>query len=134
MNFKLLIETFTNHSIRIVENPPDVYHSSVFNQFSGRVGPASIAVDDFCNIYVARFEFQNEREDIDGIISVLNKNGTLVGDIIIPKMPEITGICIPEEKSDTLYFTENNFNGVLKIKLSIFIAEVDKMNENNKMF
>lgn len=128
-----LVETFTNRLIRLVQSPPGVYHASVFHQFSGRVGPTAIAIDLMGNIYVARYEFQNVEKDIDGVISVLNKEGSLVGELVIPKMPEITGICIPsDKKADTLYFTEKSFNGILKIKLSQFAAEIDKMIENNK--
>lgn len=53
-----LCETFTNRIIRFVQNPPGVYHSSVFHQFSGRLGPTAITLDQIGNIYVARYEFQ----------------------------------------------------------------------------
>jgi gluconolactonase len=130
-----LVETFTNRVIRLIQSPPDIFHSSVFHQFSGRVGPTAIAIDALGNIYVARYEFQTNEKDVDGIISVLNKDGYLVGELIIPKMPEITGLCIPsDKKADTLYFTEKSFNGILKVKLSQFAAEIDKMVENNKFF
>lgn len=127
-----VVETFTNRVIRLLQSPPGVYHSSVFHQFSGRVGPTSISIDELGNIYVARYEFQNSEKEIDGVISVLNKDGYLVGELIIPKLPEITGMCISRSKADTLYFTEKSLNGVSRIKLSQFAAEIDKMIENNK--
>lgn len=128
-----LCETFTNRIIRIIQSPPDIFYSSVFHQFSGRVGPTAIAMDALGNIYVARYEFQNNQRDIDGIISVMNKDGYIVGELTIPHLPEITGMCIPsDKKADTLYFTEKSFSGVLKIKLSQFAAEIDKMQDNIK--
>ena len=51
-------ETFANRIIRLAQSPPGVYHASVFYQFSGRVGPTCLAVDDLDNLYVGRFEFQ----------------------------------------------------------------------------
>jgi gluconolactonase len=128
-----MVETFTNRVIRIIQSPPDIFYSSVFHQFSGRIGPTAIAMDTIGNIYVARYEFQTPEKDIDGIISVLNKDGYLVGELTLPHLPEITGMCIPtDKKADTLYFTEKSFNGVLKIKISQFSAEIDKMLENIK--
>jgi sugar lactone lactonase YvrE len=123
-----MVETFTNRIIRLVQSPPDVYHSSVFHQFSGRVGPTSIAIDELGNIYVARYEFQNIEKEIDGLISVLNREGNLVGELIVPKLPEITGLCIPSgQKADTLFLTEKNSNAVFKIKLSQFALEIDNL-------
>lgn len=51
-------ETFSNRIIRLIQNPPGVYHSSIFHQFNGRVGPTAITMDELGNIYVARYEFQ----------------------------------------------------------------------------
>jgi len=56
-----------------------------------------------------------------------------VGELIIPKMPEITGIFISSKNKDVLYFTEKNFNGVMRIKLSSFIAEITKLEDTNKI-
>jgi hypothetical protein len=57
-----LVETFRNRIIRLVQNPEDVFHSSVFYQFNGRVGPTSITMlinDDMESfLFVARFEYQ----------------------------------------------------------------------------
>lgn len=132
--YAFLVETFTNRVLRLVQSPNGVYHTSIFHQFYGRLGPTAIAIDALGNIYVARYEFQNKEKDVDGVISVLNKDGNLVGELVIPKMSEITGMCIPEKKADSLYFTSKSFNGILKIKLSQFAAEIDKMLENNKFY
>lgn len=128
-----LVETFTNRIIRFIQNPPGVYHSSIFHQFNGRLGPTAISIDEMGNIYVARYEFQNAEKDVDGLISILNKEGYIVGELVLPKLPEITGMCISSTKKDSLYFTEKSFNGVLKIKLSQFVAEIYKLEENNKL-
>jgi len=56
-----------------------------------------------------------------------------VSEIVIPKMPEITGIFISSKNKDYLYFTERNFNGIKKIKVSEFIQEISKLEENNKI-
>lgn len=53
-----VVETFTNRVLRFIQKPIGVYHASVFHKFSGRVGPTAITIDEFGNIYVARFEFQ----------------------------------------------------------------------------
>lgn len=127
-------ETFTNRIIRVV-NKDGIYNSSIFYQFSGRMGPSAIAIDDTLgNIYVARYEFQNDENEIDGIISVINKEGMLIGELVIPKLSEITGLLIPSKYKDVIYFTEKNSNGIFKIKLSNFINEMDKLEENNKFY
>ena len=53
-----VVETFANRVIRFTQKPIGVYHASVFHKFSGRIGPTAITIDEFGNIYVARFEFQ----------------------------------------------------------------------------
>jgi sugar lactone lactonase YvrE len=128
-------ETFNNRVIRFIQSPPGVYHSSVFHQFTGRLGPTAISIDELGNIYVARYEFQSNEVDVDGVISVLNREGYLVGELIVPKMPEITSLCISakEKQKDSLFLTEKSFNGVLKIKLSQFVSEIYKLEENNKI-
>ena len=57
-----ICETFKNRILRVVQNPFGTYHTSVFHQFSGRVGPTAISVgnnEDIYNyIFVARYEYQ----------------------------------------------------------------------------
>jgi len=67
------------------------------------------------------------------MISVLNQNGILIGELLLPKLPELTGIYISPKKKDTLYFTEKNSNGVFKIKLASFLSEVDKADDYTKI-
>ena len=134
-----VVETFANRILKITENPQGIFHTSVFYVFNGRVGPTAITNDDQGNLYVSRFEYQNKDETVNGLISVLNKDGYLIGEIEVPKMSEITGMYIPKKYFDEskemdntvktnvfLYFTENNFNGVKKIKLNNFISEFEK--------
>ena len=132
-------ETFANRIIRITENPQGIFHANVFYVFNGRIGPTSITLDEQGNLYVSRFEYQNKDESINGLISVINKDGYLIGELELPKISEITGMYIPKKLIDEskemenniktnvfLYFTEKNFNGVKKIKLNSFISEIEK--------
>ena len=134
-----IAETFANRILRITENPQGIFHISVFHNFNGRVGPTAIAIDDQGNIYASRFEYQKENKSVYGLISVINKDGYLVGEIELPKMSEITGMFIPKKLIDEskemdnnvktnvyLYFTEKNFNGVKRIKLNNFISDIEK--------
>jgi len=132
-------ETFANRILRITENPQGIFHTNVFYVFNGRVGPTALTNDDQGNLYVSRFEYQNKNESINGLISVLNKDGYLIGELELPKMSEITGMYIPKKYIDEskelenniktnvyLYFTEKNFNGVKRIKLNNFISDIEK--------
>lgn len=67
------------------------------------------------------------------MISVINQSGSLVGELLIPKLPEITGMYISPKKKDTLYLTEKNSNGVFKIKLANFLSEIDKADDYLKI-
>ena len=128
-----IAETFANRILRITENPQGIFHTSVFYVFNGRVGPTAITIDDQGNIYASRFEYQKKDKSVNGLISVINKDGELVGELELPKMSEITGMFIPKKLIDDskemennsktnvyLYFTEKNFNGVKRIKLNNF--------------
>ena len=135
-NIGYIAETFNNRILRFVDASDNsgFFQTSVFYTFQGRIGPTALAIDDFQNLYVARYEYQNKEGDIDGIIDVINRDGILVGELIIPKYPEITGLCIPkkeelkENKNEMyLYFTEKNFSGVQKIKIGGFINEIEKV-------
>ena len=132
-------ETFANRILRITENPQGIFHTSVFYVFNGRVGPTSLTIDDQGNVYVSRFEYQKEDKSVNGLISVINKDGDLVGELELPKMCEITGMFIPKRLNEEskelenspkanvyLYFTERNFNGVKRIKLNSFISDIEK--------
>lgn len=121
-----LAELFANRVIRLKQSSEGIFHPSIFCQFSGRLGPSALAMDEFGNLYVARYEFQNLAAENDGLISVLNSEGVLIGELILTKLPEITGMLITPRKKETLFLTEKYTNGVIKIKLSHFISELDK--------
>ena len=133
-------ELYKNRVLRLVQNPIGVFHCSVFHQFSGRFGPNALAIDRIGNLYVSRYEFPTIQKKgdkpgdrvpgADGLISVLNKDGIQVQELVITGMPEINGMCISKEKNREhyLYFTTKSFSGVLKIKVA---QDVEKINEGN---
>ncbi len=49
---------------------------------------------------------------------------------MVPRLPEISGIFISSKKKDTLYFTERSNGCVMKIKLSNFMLELDKIEKS----
>lgn len=124
-----ICETYRNRVLRIAQNPLGIFHCSVFHTFNGRVGPTAIAIDEVGNIYVSRYEFQHSKNEVDGIISILNKEGNEIGELVVPGKSEINGMLIPRNKntSNIMYFTVKNGNGVWRIKLSQLAAEIDKM-------
>ena len=146
-------EMLNNRILRLVQNPKGVFHSSVFYTFNGKLGPSAITLDEIGNIYVARSDFFNGNKNNNGIISIITKEGMLVGEIIVEGFSEINGLLIPRNygkdenqnsignngnngnENDTLagnviYLTDKNFSGVLKIKLSLVSHDLEKMQEN----
>jgi sugar lactone lactonase YvrE len=134
-------ETFQNRILRIIKNPKGIFQISVFYVFNGRVGPTALTCDIFGNLYVGRYEYQNKEGTVDGLISVLNKEGNLIGEIEVPKLCEFTGLYIPKRMEEEimenenqkpveidtwLYFTDKNFPGVKRIKLNQFINDIEK--------
>lgn len=87
---RFVCETFMNRLLRFVVTSQDIYFFSVFHQFSGRLGPTAVCVSPNDTIYVARFEF--EVIATDGIISILNKNGQLLNNVVVSGCPEINGL------------------------------------------
>lgn len=147
-----ICEMLNNRLLRLVQNPKGVFHSSVFYTFNGKLGPSAITMDEIGNIYVSRSDFFNKNEKYNnGIISIITKEGNLVGEIIVEGFSEINGLLIPRNGkedsqrnnanngngngNDTLsgnviYFTDKNFSGVLKIKLSVVSQDLEKLQEN----
>lgn len=123
-------ELFKNRVLRLVQNPIGTFHCSVFHQFNGRFGPSALTIDALDNIYVARYEFQSSNGNKkDGLISILNKEGILIGELIIKEYSEINGMFISKDKNKAnyLYFTDKGFPGVMKIKLTMFSNEMEKL-------
>lgn len=133
-------EMLANRVIRIKTDSSGVYHSTVFYQFSGRIGPRALTIDELGNLYVARYEIQdntvgtidNHIVPSDGLISVIDASGIIRGEIILPRMPEIISLFIPSKKKDTLYLTLNENKAIFKIKLSVFTSELEMIDMNNK--
>ena len=147
-----ICEMLNNRLLRLVQNPKGVFHSSVFYTFNGKLGPSAITMDEIGNIYVSRSDFFNKNEKYNnGIISIITKEGNLVGEIIVEGFSEINGLLIPRNgKEDSqrnngnngngngndtisgnvIYFTDKNFSGVLKIKLSVVSQDLEKLQEN----
>ena len=147
-----ICEMLNNRVLRLVQNPKGVFHSSVFYTFNGKLGPSAITMDEIGNIYIARSDFYNKNEkNNNGIISIITKDGILSGEIIVEGFSEINGLLIPRNAgkdenqknngngngngNDTLsgnviYFTDKNFSGVLKIKLSLVSQDLEKIQEN----
>jgi sugar lactone lactonase YvrE len=126
-------ETFANRILRLKQNEDGVYYSSVFHQFNGRLGPSALTMDEYGNLYVGIYDFTNENIENDGLIAVLNPEGALVGEIILPKLPEVTGIFISLKKKENLYLTVRNSTGIIKIKLSHFLTELEKSKQDDNM-
>jgi hypothetical protein len=66
---------------------------------------------------------------VDGNITILSKEGAIVGEIIVPGLPEISSIFIPDKTKDFLYFTERHCNSVMKLKLGSILDEIKKYHE-----
>lgn len=109
-------ETYMNRVLRIVCHSSGVYHTSVFHQFSGRLGPTALAMHPSGKLYVARYDFHECSKN--GIISVLNENGEVESELLVQECPEITGLFFSKVQDDILYATESTTNSLLKIQVN----------------
>jgi hypothetical protein len=87
----------------------------VFHQFSGRLGPTALAMNDRGHLYVARFDFAEISKH--GLISVLNDEGEILDDLQINDNPELTGLWFSTQpgKKTNLYATEGSTNSFIQI-------------------
>lgn len=110
-----MAETLKNRILRVIVHSSGVYHTSVFHQFSGRLGPTALAMNQRGNLYVARFDFQEASKH--GLITVLNEEGEVLDDLCVNDCPELTGLWFSNiaNKKDTLYATESSTNSFLQI-------------------
>jgi sugar lactone lactonase YvrE len=113
-NVLYVAETLKNRILRVVLHTSGVYHTSVFHQFSGRLGPTAIAVSQSGKVYAARFEFLEVNNN--GIISVISPEGEVEEELLINDCPEITGLFFSKVQDDILYATSTN--SLLKIQVS----------------
>lgn len=116
-NVLYVAETYANRILRIVCHASGVYHTSVFHQFSGRLGPTSIALHPQTGkLYVARYDFLDCSKL--GIVSILSDEGELESELVLPDHPEITGLYFSKVQDDILYATECTTNSLLKIQVN----------------
>jgi sugar lactone lactonase YvrE len=80
-NVLYVAETYANRILRVVIHSSGVYHTSVFHQFSGRLGPTALAMHPSGRLYCARYDFNECSKQ--GVISVLNENGELESELIV---------------------------------------------------
>lgn len=107
-------ETMMNRIIRLSQSPPGVFHTSVFYQLTGRVGPTAIAVNQVGNLFVAHFDFADVTEV--GKILEISSDGELLNTYIVPG-PEISGLCLtPDNKF--LLVTERSSSSLYRVSLS----------------
>ncbi|CDW71565.1 UNKNOWN [Stylonychia lemnae] len=115
-NLIYVSETYANRILRIVCHSSGVYHTSVFHQFSGRLGPTALAMHPSGRLYAARYDFNECSKN--GVISILNENGELEGELLVQDCPEITGLYFSKVQDDILYATESTSNSLLKIQVN----------------
>lgn len=115
-NALFVCETLKNRVLRVVIHSSGVYHTSVFHQFSGRLGPTAIAVSPQGQLYVARYDFSECSKN--GIISILNsETGLCESELSVQDASEITGLFFSRVQDDILYATESSTNSLLKIQV-----------------
>jgi len=116
-NALFVAETLKNRILRVVIHSSGVYHTSVFHQFSGRLGPTAIAVSPATGqLYVARYDFSECSKN--GVISILNsETGLCESELSVQDASEITGLFFSRVQDDILYATESSTNSLLKIQV-----------------
>ena len=115
-NALFVAETLKNRILRVVIHSSGVYHTSVFHQFGGRLGPTAIAVAPSGQLYVARYDFSECSKN--GLISILNsETGQIESELSVQDASEITGLFFSRVQEDILYATESSTNSLLKIQV-----------------
>eukprot|EP00806_Schmidingerella_arcuata_P001562 Macronucleus_2409.p1 GENE.Macronucleus_2409~~Macronucleus_2409.p1 ORF type:complete len:239 (+),score=49.03 Macronucleus_2409:46-717(+) len=109
-------ETLLNRVLRVVIHSSGVYYTSVFHQFSGRLGPTALAVSPQGKLFVARYDF-TEAEN-NGLISILTDSGDCEEELVVGDCAEITGLFFSKMQEGILYATEKSTNSLLKIQVS----------------
>lgn len=109
-------EMLRNRVLRLFQYPAGVWQTSVYYQFSGKVGPSGLACGKDGTLYVGRFEPATcTAEETAGTVSVISPNGTLVTEISIPG-PAVEGIALSDDET-CLYVTESSTKCVYKVSL-----------------
>ena len=112
-NVLYVAETNENRVLRVVSHSSGVFHTSVFANFTGRFGPTALAMHPSGLLYVARYDFSDCSDK--GVISVVNENGEVESELLLPGCPEITGLFFSKTQNDILYVTESTTNSLVKI-------------------
>ena len=110
-NMIYVCEQMQNRVLRFYQEPEGVFHSSVFYQNSGGVGPSSIAVDSDGTIYVGIFETAAAKST--GTVLVLSNDGKLESTITTDGA-EVTGVAIVGRE---LVITERSTGSIQKVEL-----------------
>ena len=105
-------EMMTNRLLRFVQQPQGVYHASVFYQFSGMLGPSSLACDSNGNIYVGRYDLSSCSSR--GAVSVISAAGVAVAELSVPGA-EVTGVALSKDETE-LYVTEASSNTIYRFQ------------------
>jgi len=91
-NVLYVAEMMANRILRFSQRPAGVYHSSVFFQFGGGMGPSAVACDPVTGVlYVARYDLASVASV--GTIAVISPEGKLVQEIEVPGA-EVTGLVL----------------------------------------
>ena len=109
-------EMLCNRVLRLFEYPAGVWQTSVYYQFSGKVGPSGLACGSDGTLYVGRFEPSTcALPGAVGIVSVISPNGTIVRDIVVPG-PSVEGVALSDDET-CLYVSEASTKCVYKVAL-----------------
>lgn len=115
-NVLYVAETLNNRVLRVTIHSSGVYHTSVFHQFSGRLGPTALACSPSGQLYVARYDFTECSKN--GMICVLDESGAVEEELLVNDCAEITGLYFSKVQDDILYATESSTNSLLKIQVN----------------
>mmetsp|Transcript_33432 Transcript_33432/g.73647 ORF Transcript_33432/g.73647 Transcript_33432/m.73647 type:complete len:284 (-) Transcript_33432:233-1084(-) len=109
--FIYVAEMMANRILRFFQQPQGVFHSSVFHQLSGAVGPSCLALCPLGNLYIGHYDVKESATE--GQVHVVSPAGKVLSHISTTG-PEISGLAINE---GVLYITEKSTGSVQKIKI-----------------
>jgi aspartate beta-hydroxylase len=107
-------ETMMNRILRLSQYPAGIYHSTVFHQLQGRIGPTALAMNKGGNLFVAHYDLRDVIET--GKILEISPDGEVLNVYIIPG-PEITGLCLVPPNENVLLVTERSTNSIYRVHL-----------------
>ncbi|KAL4117195.1 hypothetical protein PRIC2_012640 [Phytophthora ramorum] len=107
-------ETMQNRIVRLQQRPSNAYHTSVFYQFAGGMGPSGVVCGADGTLYVGHYDFAGGSAS-HGKISVLSSDGILKQTMGIPGT-EITGVCLSINE-EYLIVTEASTNSIHRLSI-----------------